>query len=67
MSNHAVITTAFTNTPAQLLGNEQTSNLSAPGYPGFTSTGSPMRGGASQRGPGTDEPQSRWLVRSDRA
>jgi hypothetical protein len=38
MSNHAVITTAFMNTLAELLGDEHTFTLSAPGYPGFTWT-----------------------------
>src|SRR5207249_12315190 len=38
MSNHAVITTAFMNTLAELLGDEHTFTLSAPGYAGFTWT-----------------------------
>ena len=38
MSNHAVITTAFMNTLAELLGDEHSFTLSAPGYPGFTWT-----------------------------
>jgi hypothetical protein len=38
MSNHAVITTAFMNTLAELLGDDHTFILSAPGYPAFTWT-----------------------------
>jgi hypothetical protein len=38
MSNHAVITTAIMNTLANLVGDNQTFTLSAPGYPGFTWT-----------------------------
>jgi hypothetical protein len=38
MSNHAVITTAFMNMLAELLGDEHTFTLSAPGYPSFTWT-----------------------------
>jgi hypothetical protein len=38
MSNHAVITTAFMNTLAALVGDQNTFTLSAPGYPSFTWT-----------------------------
>jgi len=38
MSNHAVVTTAFMNTLAELLGDEHTFTLSSPGYPSFTWT-----------------------------
>ena len=38
VSNHAVITTAFMSTLAELVGDEQTFTLSAPGYPSFTWT-----------------------------
>ena len=38
MSNHAVITTAFMKTLAELLGDKHTFTLSSPGYPGFTWT-----------------------------
>ena len=38
MSNHAVITTAIMNTLADLIGDDHTFTLSAPGYPGFTWT-----------------------------
>jgi hypothetical protein len=38
MSNHAVITTAFMNTLAELLGDKNTFTLSAPGYPSYTWT-----------------------------
>lgn len=38
MSNHAVITTAFMNTLADLIGDDHTFILSAPGYPNFTWT-----------------------------
>jgi hypothetical protein len=38
MSNHAVITTAFMRTLAELIGDDHTFTLSAPGYPGFTWT-----------------------------
>lgn len=38
MSNHAVITTGIMNTLADLIGDDHTFTLSAPGYPGFTWT-----------------------------
>ena len=38
MSNHAVVTTAFMHTMAELLGDDHTFTLSSPGYPGFTWT-----------------------------
>lgn len=38
MSNHAVITTAFMSTLAELIGDDHTFTLSAPGYAGFTWT-----------------------------
>jgi hypothetical protein len=38
MSNHAVITTAFMSTLAELLGDKHTFTLSSPGYPSFTWT-----------------------------
>ena len=38
MSAHAVITTAFMQTLAALIGDEHTFTLSAPGYPSFTWT-----------------------------
>jgi hypothetical protein len=38
MSNHAVITTAFMNTIADLIGDDHTFTLSSTGHPGFTWT-----------------------------
>jgi len=38
MSNHAVITTTFMNTLADLIGDDHSFTLSAPGYPSFTWT-----------------------------
>ena len=38
MSNHAVLTTAFMNTLAELIGDDHTFTLSSPGLPGFTWT-----------------------------
>ena len=38
MSNHAVITTAFMSTVAELLGDKHTFTLSSTGYPSFTWT-----------------------------
>jgi hypothetical protein len=38
MSNHSTITTAIMNTLSELIGDNHTFTLSAPGYPGFTWT-----------------------------
>jgi hypothetical protein len=38
MANHAVITTAFMSTVAELLGDKHTFTLSSTGYPSFTWT-----------------------------
>jgi len=38
VSNHAIITTAFMHTLAELLGDEHTYTISSPTYPGYSST-----------------------------
>ena len=50
MSNHAVITTAFMNTLADLIGDDHTFTLSSTGYPGFTWTFERFSDAAAQVG-----------------